>query len=248
MQGPCVSLAACLLHCPVDRSYREDGTVPGDRALSEGRPLNKSQAQRDAGRCSRIVPHLLADNPGAIYTEAAERACKPGHYKIQCFVQQPTAAHGGHDKYTYFHFYRQNRDVEYRTQQSDTPLSIAVAFGTPVATVLEAVEAATNITAGGRLLRKVEALLLPASAVLSRQLTPLAPGTQLLLRDVNLWSHKVGWSTGALLYDACGRAMHDPLQACRQHFTIDYNQYCGSFCVKSGSKSSPDDYTDWDDY
>ena len=48
----------------------------------------------------------------------------------------------------------------------------------------------------------------------------------------NIWSHKRGWATGALLKDASGKAILNPLTADRK-YTHDYSKYCSSMCVKN---------------
>jgi hypothetical protein len=163
-------------------------------------------------RCEDVVPGILADNPESIYREAAWNPCKPGFFKIQSFVGAPERNSG--DDYGDFHFYRQNKDVEYVSEPGDTPASIASFFGIPVSQVLHA---------AGRFAGS-ESVQLPS-------------GSKLLLKDANIWSHKAGWATGALLKDSCGKAIHDPRKACRKH-AVDYTKYCGSFCVRKGSKSS----------
>lgn len=55
----------------------------------------------------------------------------------------------------------------------------------------------------------------------------------------NIWSHKQGWATGALLKDASGKAILNPLTADRK-YTHNYSKYCCSLCVKSkGIKVGP---------
>lgn len=64
-----------------------------------------------------------------------------------------------------------------------------------------------------------------------RRTGPIRPGKTLYIK-VNLWSHKRGWGTGPLLHDACNRLIRDPSTACRR-YQIDYNNYCGSLCVRN---------------
>lgn len=64
------------------------------------------------------------------------------------------------------------------------------------------------------------------------------PGKRLRFK-ANIWSHKQGWATGALLKDASGRAILNPLTANRK-YTHNYSKYCCSFCVKNkGIKVGP---------
>ena len=49
----------------------------------------------------------------------------------------------------------------------------------------------------------------------------------------NIWSHKQGWGTGPLLKDANGKSIKDPRIAGKNYGRVNYNNYCGSFCVKN---------------
>ena len=48
----------------------------------------------------------------------------------------------------------------------------------------------------------------------------------------NVFSHKLGWATGPLLYDAGGKVIKDPRTANRK-YGYNYTKYCSSFCVKN---------------
>ena len=48
----------------------------------------------------------------------------------------------------------------------------------------------------------------------------------------NLFSHKMGWATGPLLVDSCGKIIKDPRKSCRK-YGLNYSKYCKSFCVAS---------------
>lgn len=61
--------------------------------------------------------------------------------------------------------------------------------------------------------------------------SPLVRGKNIVL-DVNVWSHKLGWATGPLLSDSCGKVIKDPRSACRK-YSHNYKTYCNSFCVKN---------------
>jgi|TARA_R110002074_G_scaffold310897_1_gene481788 hypothetical protein len=56
----------------------------------------------------------------------------------------------------------------------------------------------------------------------------------------NIFSHKMGWATGPLLVDSCGKVIKDPRKACRK-YGLNYSKYCNSFCVASnkGVKVGP---------
>lgn len=63
---------------------------------------------------------------------------------------------------------------------------------------------------------------------------PLRPGSTLRLRNVGVFSHKLGNATKPLLHDSCGRAIQDPRKACRQHASIAYDKFCSAYCVRRG--------------
>jgi len=57
------------------------------------------------------------------------------------------------------------------------------------------------------------------------------PGKSIIIR-ANVWSHKLGWATGPLLYDASGKVIKDPRKADR-NYGYKYSKFCCSFCVKN---------------
>ena len=63
---------------------------------------------------------------------------------------------------------------------------------------------------------------------------------KILTFKCNLFSHKMGWATGPLLVDSCGKIIKDPRKACRS-YSLVYSKYCSSFCVssKKGVKVGP---------
>ena len=54
---------------------------------------------------------------------------------------------------------------------------------------------------------------------------------------VNLWAHKQGWGAPPIIVDAKGKTIVDPRKASRKYPGLDYNQYCGCYCVKKGARS-----------
>jgi len=70
---------------------------------------------------------------------------------------------------------------------------------------------------------------IPMSEVL--RAGPIVVGKRLRFH-ANVWSHKRGWATGALLHDASGKAILDPRKANRK-YSHNYSKYCSSFCVKN---------------
>ena len=70
-----------------------------------------------------------------------------------------------------------------------------------------------------------------------RQVVSLGGG-RLYLHNVNVFSHKMGFATPALLTDSCGKIIKDPRKACRRSGERNYTLHCGSFCVRSGRVTS----------
>jgi LysM repeat protein len=101
-----------------------------------------------------------------------------------------------------FHFYKQHSMAEYVVQPGDTYASIARMFDVPYSRILKA-----------------------------GQRRPIRPRQKLKFK-LNLFSHKMGWGTGPLIKDACGKPIKDPRTACRK-YGYNYSKYCGSFCVKN---------------
>ncbi len=71
----------------------------------------------------------------------------------------------------------------------------------------------------------------------------LVPGKTITL-PCNLWAHKRGWGEPPLLVDARGKTIQDPRRASRKYPGLNYNKFCGAFCIKankgvSGAQSSP---------
>jgi hypothetical protein len=109
------------------------------------------------------------------------------------------------EDYGDFHFYRQDKDVIYEVKDGDTVASVSRFLGVPVGDVLRS----------------------------NKNSSKLAPGSKLLVQNANLFTHKLGWATGGLITDSCGKTIKDPRQACRKH-AVDYDRFCGSYCVRKG--------------
>ena len=60
----------------------------------------------------------------------------------------------------------------------------------------------------------------------------LPPKGKCIKIKANVFSHKLGWATGPLLYDAAGKVIKDPRRANR-NYGYNYTKYCSSFCVKN---------------
>ena len=59
----------------------------------------------------------------------------------------------------------------------------------------------------------------------------ITPGKMVRFK-ANVWSHKRGWGGEPLLVDAKGKAILNPKTASRNYPELNYNKFCGSYCVK----------------
>ena len=72
-------------------------------------------------------------------------------------------------------------------------------------------------------------------------ITPLTTH-RILIRNVNIFSHKMGHASGALLTDSCGKLIRDPRKACRFAGNREYSLNCGAFCARSGKVKTRKDH------
>ena len=101
-----------------------------------------------------------------------------------------------------FHFYKQHAKVRYVVKNGNTISGIAKFFDVPSSRIKKAL-GSTKLTNGIPLLFKA-----------------------------NVWSHKRGWGTGALLKDSCNKSIKDPRKSCKNYGILNYNKLCSAFCVK----------------
>lgn len=71
----------------------------------------------------------------------------------------------------------------------------------------------------------------------------LVPGRTITF-PCNLWAHKQGWGANPLMTDASGKTIKDPRKANRKYPGLNYDTFCGAYCVRanrgtSGSQSLP---------
>lgn len=64
-------------------------------------------------------------------------------------------------------------------------------------------------------------------------------GGSVTVRGSGAWAHKRGLATGAVLEDACGRAIKDPRAACRSYGDLDYRRFCEFWCVMPRGRRPP---------
>ena len=101
-----------------------------------------------------------------------------------------------------FHFYKQHSVIRYVVKNGDTIASVAKFFDVPRSRI--------------------------RSALKKKKMSPNTP----LLFKANVWSHKRGWGTGALLKDNCNKTIKDPRKACKNYGSLNYTKLCSAFCVK----------------
>ena len=161
--------------------------------------------------CKGLEKRVIGDNPGKVYRARASQKCRKGYYKVMMFVAPKNDYNDPHGD---FHFYKQHGYVYIKIRKGDTYQSIAKFFQIPVSRVKTApMRSESN-----------------EKAVWVRQ-PKLRVGKTIKLK-VNCFSHKQGWATGPLLYDADGKMIKDPRKANR-NYGYKYTKYCSSFCVKN---------------
>jgi len=169
----------------------------------------------DFKTCKGLDKRVIGDNPGKVYLSKANERCRKGFYKVMMFVA-PKNDYG--DPHGDFHFYKQHGFVYLKIRKGDTYESIARFFRIPVSRVRLAPTRGENGT--------------------FRHVSKLQVGKTIKIR-ANCFSHKQGWATGPLLYDASGKVIKDPRRANR-NYGYKYTRYCSSFCVKNrGIKLKP---------
>lgn len=184
------------------KNHFSQKSTPGDHA-------GLSPYGADLTDCKTLVKRVLADNPKKVYKARAESKCRHGFYKIMMFVAPQTQYQDGD-----FHFYKQHGIVDYKVKKGDSYTSIAKFFRIPVSRVRNAPMRSGHHM---RFYHHVNPVLVPGHTIRFK---------------ANGFSHKRGWATGPLLYDASGKVITDPRKANR-NYSLKYTRYCSSFCVKS---------------
>jgi hypothetical protein len=192
----------CYAYSLNSRARYTQKSTPGNHA---GLSYNSG----DMTNCKTLTKRVLADNPKKVYKSHATERCKKNYYKIMMFVA-PRNRHQDGD----FHFYKQHGVIDYKVKRGDTPESIARFFDVSVRRVKSAP------MRGGHHLKFYK-----------HKGSNMIPGHTIRFK-ANVFSHKQGWATGPLLYDASGKAIKDPRKANR-NYGYNYSKYCCSFCVKN---------------
>ena len=161
--------------------------------------------------CKGLEKRVIGDNPGKVYRARAAQKCRKGYYKVMMFVAPKNDYNDPHGD---FHFYKQHGHVYLKVRRGDTYATIAKFFKIPISRVKQA----------------------PTRTESNEKVTwvnepRLRVGKTIKIKT-NCFSHKQGWATGPLLYDADGKVIKDPRKANR-NYGYKYTRYCSSFCVKN---------------
>jgi len=191
-------------------------SVPGDRSGMKANGLTFTT-------CTGIVQRVLSDNPGSVYRMSPGARCKPGFYKVMCFVA-PSNDFG--NSTGDFHWYVQNNAVRYRIRSGDTIPALAKFFRVRPAT--------TPISpTDGKISTNNSNFKLPV--VRSTTSYPRPPVGKVITLPVNLWSHKQGHASGPLMIDASGKTIVDPRKSDRKwHPGFHYTRFCSAYGVRRG--------------
>ena len=200
-------------------------SVPGDRSGMKATGLTFTT-------CTGIVQRVLSDNPGSVYRMSPGARCKPGFYKVMCFVA-PSNDFG--NSTGDFHWYVQNNAVRYRIRSGDTIPALAKFFRVRPATIVAALpKASTPISpTDGKISTINSNFKLPV--VRSTTSYPRPPVGKVITLPVNLWSHKQGHASGPLMIDASGKTIVDPRKSDRKwHPGFHYTRFCSAYGVRRG--------------
>ena len=200
-------------------------SVPGDRSGMKANGLTFTT-------CTGIVQRVLSDNPGSVYRMSPGARCKPGFYKVMCFVA-PSNDFG--NSTGDFHWYVQNNAVRYRIRSGDTIPALAKFFRVRPATIVAALpKASTPISpTDGKISTNNSNFKLPV--VRSMTSYPRPPVGKVITLPVNLWSHKQGHASGPLMIDASGKTIVDPRKSDRKwHPGFHYTRFCSAYGVRRG--------------
>jgi hypothetical protein len=204
---------------------RVSKSVPGDRSGMKANGLTFTT-------CTGIVQRVLSDNPGSVYRMSPGARCKPGFYKVMCFVA-PSNDFG--NSTGDFHWYVQNNAVRYRIRSGDTIPALAKFFRVRPATIVAALPKASAPISptDGKISTINSNFKLPV--VRSTTSYPRPPVGKVITLPVNLWSHKQGHASGPLMIDASGKTIVDPRKSDRKwHPGFHYTRFCSAYGVRRG--------------
>ena len=200
-------------------------SVPGDRSGMKANGLTFTT-------CTGIVQRVLSDNPGSVYRMSPSARCKPGFYKVMCFVA-PSNSVG--NTYGDFHWISQNNSVRYRIRPGDDVPSLARFFHVRPSVIVAALPKASVPTSktDGKISTFDIEINMPK--VRSTIKYPCLPSGRIITFPVNLFSHKQGWSSGPLMVDASGKTIVDPRKANFKYPNgFHYTRFCSAYGVRRG--------------
>lgn len=64
----------------------------------------------------------------------------------------------------------------------------------------------------------------------------LTPGRTITF-PCNLWAHKRGWGDIPIMVDDKGKTIKDPRKCDRNYKGLNYDKFCGAFCIKAQNRS-----------
>jgi len=193
--------------------------VPGTMARNSANGLNFKS-------CTGIAKRVLEDYRGLAYKLGrSSTACRRGYYKVMNFV-----APGYGD----FHWYRETRQVVYRTRPGDTVTSLAKFFRVPAPTIRMAYRRAhaPRSMTNGQIATNAQQELRRLNSLNQMTKTGRLVSGKVMLVPVKLWSHKQGFGAGPVIVDASGNTIKNPLRANRNYGDLSYSKFCAAYCVK----------------
>lgn len=142
----------------------------------------------------RVIEDIVARKLG--YEAKLDAPCVKGYAKIVLQLA----------KNNDFHFLRQNGDVLYPVESSETRETIAKKFRVPI-----------------------EQVVLKTGSIPK---TTFKNGQVIRIIGANVWSGKRGTAFPPSLYDARGKIIFDPRTANFNYGDLNYNKICSAFCIK----------------
>jgi len=205
-------------------------SVPGDRSHISSWGLTFTT-------CKGIAQRIIRDNPGNVYLMKNPSApCKPGFYKVMCFVAPTNDFGNGTGD---FHFLKQVRAVRYKVRPGDTIKGLAKFFHVKPSVIATAVAHPVKAMSpnNGRISNS-NLTILNKENEKAKKKAPAAgrlPIGLVIKIPVNLWAHKQGWAGGPLLVDASGKTIVDPRKANLNYQPgFHYSKFCSAWGVRPG--------------
>jgi hypothetical protein len=204
---------------------RASKSVPGNRSGVGSNGLTFTT-------CTGIVDRVLSDNPGSVYRINPGAKCKPGFYKVMCFVA-PTNDFG--NSTGDFHWISQNNAVRYKIRPGDDVPSLARFFHVRPLVIVAALSKSTRPASSTDGKISTYDYEIKMQKVISTVKYPSLPVGKIITFPVNLWSHKQGHASGPLMIDASGKTIVDPRRAnMKWQPGFHYTKFCSAYAVRRG--------------